>query len=231
MTTLRWWPNAGLAAIRSGDSEQRLFEDEREGASPPRGYLQRAMANHIEEAKSGRASCRTCKKTIGKGELRLGVEVASQFSDATVQWHHLACAAEKLPVELKEGLASFEGEVPDRAAIEATLEGTIAKGAAKPGGLPHVDHAPTGRAKCVTCGEPIAKASLRVAVESEIDTGAMVTKGARYLHPGCAKAHFFDIDGGLTDLVVGVRSNSRLPEAELTAAIAAIEDGAGTPAA
>jgi len=39
------------------------------------------MANHIEEAKSGRASCRTCKKTIAKSELRLGVEVTTQFSD------------------------------------------------------------------------------------------------------------------------------------------------------
>ena len=207
------------------------FMGKRERSAALRGYVWLVMANHIEEAKSGRVSCRTCKKAIGKGELRLGVEVASQFSDATVQWHHLACAAEKLPVELKEGLASYEGDVPDRAALEATMEATLAKGNAKPGGLPHVDHAPTGRAKCVTCGEPIAKGSLRVAVESEIDTGAMVTKGARYLHPGCAKAHFFEIDGGLTALVVGVRANSRLPEAELGAAVAAIEDGAGAPAA
>ena len=39
------------------------------------------MANVIEEAKSGRASCRTCKKTIAKGELRLGVETANQFGN------------------------------------------------------------------------------------------------------------------------------------------------------
>ena len=53
-------------------------------ASPPRTVHEprlavafARMANVIEEAKSGRASCRTCKKTIAKGELRLGVEVAN----------------------------------------------------------------------------------------------------------------------------------------------------------
>ena len=56
------------------------------------------MANVIEEAKSGRASCRTCKKTIAKGELRLGVEVQTQFSDTpSMAWHHVLCAAGKLP--------------------------------------------------------------------------------------------------------------------------------------
>jgi len=183
------------------------------------------MANHIEEAKSGRASCRTCKQTIAKGELRLGVEVASQFSDATVQWHHLPCAAEKLPAELKEGLASYDGAVPDRAALDAAMADSIAKGHAKPGGFPYVDHAPTGRAKCMQCSEPIAKGTIRVAVEREIETGGMATKGAGYMHPGCVKAHPLELAGGLADLVSGVRANSRLPEPELAAAITAIEAG------
>jgi poly [ADP-ribose] polymerase len=183
------------------------------------------MANHIEEAKSGRASCRTCKKAIAKGELRLGVEVASQFSDAQVQWHHVMCAADKLPVELKEGLVTWPGEVPNKAQLEAAMAASIAKGHAKPGGFPYVDHAPTGRAKCVQCGEPIEKASLRVAVEREIDTGGMVTKGAGYLHPKCVKANQFETDGGLAEVVDGVRKNSRLPEAELAAAVTSIEAG------
>ena len=54
------------------------------------------MAHVIEPAKSGRASCRTCREPIAKGELRLGEEVPNTFSDsgeATHVWHHLACAA------------------------------------------------------------------------------------------------------------------------------------------
>ena len=68
------------------------------------------MANVIEEAKSGRASCRTCRKAIAKGELRFGVETQTQFSDTpSLQWHHLLCAAAKLPVELKAALADEAG--------------------------------------------------------------------------------------------------------------------------
>lgn len=181
------------------------------------------MASHIEEAKSGRASCRTCKKTIGKGELRLGVEVASQFSDSTVQWHHLMCAAEKLPAELKEGLASYPNDVPDKAALEAKMEETIKKGTGKPGGYPYVDHAPTGRAKCMECGEAIEKASVRVAVEREIDTGAMVTRGAGYLHPKCVAANLANVGGSIPDLIEGIRRNSRLSEDEMNAAVSQIE--------
>jgi len=180
------------------------------------------MANHIEEAKSGRASCRTCKKTIAKGELRLGVEVANQFSDATVQWHHLACAASKLPAELKEGLASYEGEVPNRAELDKAIDETVKKGTGKPGGFPYVDHAPTGRAKCMQCEEPIEKGSLRVAVEREIDTGAMVTRGAGYLHPKCVAENLENVGGSVDDLVEGLKKNSRIDQAELDAAVATI---------
>src|SRR5665647_604277 len=118
------------------------------------------MANVIEEAKSGRASCRTCKKAIGKGELRLGVETTTQFSDTpSLQWHHLLCAASKLPAELKGALDEYAGDVPNRAELDQAMEEAIKKGGAKPGGFPHVDKAPTGRAKCMQCEQPIEKAS------------------------------------------------------------------------
>ncbi len=178
------------------------------------------MANHIEEAKSGRAACRTCKKTIAKGELRLGVEVASQFSDSSVQWHHLACAAQKLPAELKDGLSSYDGDVPDRAQLEATIDETIKKGTGKPGGYPYVDHAPTGRAKCMQCSEAIwPSGALRVAIEREIDTGAMVTRGAGYLHPACVAANLEDIGGSVEELAEQIAKNSRIPKADIDLAL------------
>jgi hypothetical protein len=180
------------------------------------------MANHIEEAKSGRASCRTCKKTIAKGELRLGVEVANQFSDSTVQWHHLACAASKLPAELKEALAGYPGDVPDREALDKAIDETIKKGTGKPGGFPYIDHAPTGRAKCMQCEEAIEKGSLRVAVEREIDTGAMVTRSAGYLHPKCVAENLDNVGGSLDDFIAGVEKNSRIAPDELASALATI---------
>lgn len=185
------------------------------------------MANVIEEAKSGRASCRTCKKAIAKGELRLGVEVQTQFSDTpSMQWHHVLCAAGKLPAELKEALDAYAGEVPNRAELDQAMDEAIRKGAAKPGGFPYVDHAPTGRAKCMQCDEAIEKGSFRVAVEREVDTGSFVTRGAGYLHPRCVAENLENVGGSVEELVEGLRQNSRIPPEELDAALAEVGGGA-----
>lgn len=185
------------------------------------------MANVIEEAKSGRASCRTCRKAIAKGELRLGVEVQTQFSDTpTVQWHHVLCAAGKHPAELKEALAAYGGEVPNRAELDQAMDAAIRKGGAKPAGFPYADRAPTGRAKCMQCEAAIEKGSSRVAVEREVDTGSFVTRGAGYLHPRCVAENLENVGGSLEDLIGGLRANSKLSPEELEAVVAEV-GGAG----
>jgi hypothetical protein len=181
------------------------------------------MGNVIEEAKSGRASCRTCKKAIAKGELRFGEEAPNAFGDQpSMRWHHLTCAAEKMPAELKEALDQYPGTVPNRPELDKLMQDALSKGRAKPGGFPYADKAPTGRAKCIQCGQPIEKDSIRIAIEREIDTGAMVTKGAGYMHPKCVVAYVEANGGDKDDLVEGVRANSRLVPADLDAAIADI---------
>lgn len=178
------------------------------------------MANVIEEAKSGRASCRTCKKAIAKGELRFGEEGPSGFGDQpSMRWHHLACAAERLPAELKEVLDKYPGEVPDRAALEQKMQDALAKGHAKPGGFPYADKAPTGRARCQQCQTAIEKDALRVAFEREIDTGAMITRGAGYLHPKCVGAYLEASGGDKAAFVDGVRANSRLVPEDVEAVV------------
>ena len=182
------------------------------------------MANVIEEAKSGRASCRTCKKPIAKGELRFGEEAPNAFGDQpSMRWHHLTCAADKLPAELKAALDEYSGDVPNRAELDKQMADSIAKGHAKPGGFPYVDKAPTGRARCMQCSEAIAKDSLRVAIEREIDTGATVTRGAGYMHPKCVAAYLEANGGDKHELVEGVRANSRLTPADLDAALSEID--------
>jgi hypothetical protein len=184
------------------------------------------MAHMIEVAKSGRAACRTCKKNIEKGELRFGEEFANQFSttgEPSYRWHHLACAAQKLPVELAGALDAYAGDVPDRAALEATMAGGLAKAAAKPAGFPYADRAPTGRARCLQCSTAIEKDSLRVAIERELDTGRMVTRGAGYLHPRCVAAHLAAEGGDPEELVSQLRENSRLPGEEVERVIEAVE--------
>jgi len=187
------------------------------------------MANVIEEAKSGRASCRTCKKAIAKGELRLGVETVTQFSDTpSLQWHHLLCAVGKLPAELKEAMTAFDGSIPNQAELDKAMGDALKKGHAKPGGFPYADRAPTGRAKCMQCEEAIAKDTFRIAVEREVDTGSFVTKGAGYLHPKCAIENLENVGGSKDDLVTGLKANSRLTPEDLETVLGEIEgDGDG----
>ena len=172
------------------------------------------MAHVIEAAKSGRSNCRTCRSSIGKGELRFGEETLNAFSDSggtTHQWHHLRCAAQKKPHQVREALATFEGEVPDRAALEATLGEAESK--VKPA-FPYAERSPSGRSKCISCGEPIEKGALRVAIEQEVQTAGFMTKSARYLHPACAPTHEAFAED--PELGAKVKKNSRgLSEEEL----------------
>ncbi len=163
------------------------------------------MGHTIEAAKTGRASCRSCKQTIDKGTLRLGEEVANAFSpgEMTFQWHHLPCAAEKRPAALKQALETTDVEVTDKEELLKTIE-TAGKNA-KPTSFPYAEHAPTGRASCASCSEKIDKGDLRIAVETEVDTGSFARKGAAYLHPACAPEHT-EQDG--IDLFEKVKANT-----------------------
>ena len=180
------------------------------------------MAHTIEIAKSGRAGCRTCKNPIGKGELRFGEETPSAFGDAgdtSYRWHHLKCAAQKLPDELQAALADYLGDVPDRAELETLMAAAVAN---KPPPFPYADRAPTGRAKCLGCGEAILKAALRVAIERDLERGMAVTKGAGYLHPACAAAYVEEQGGTHEKLTTELRANTRLPDADLDALFAEV---------
>lgn len=147
------------------------------------------MANVIEESKSSRATCRTCRQKIDKGVLRFGEETPNQFNEGEVSyfWHHLTCAAAKKPLLVKEALASFTGNVPDRAALEAQLASAKPKAAPGERPYPYAERAATGRSKCMQCDEAIEKGALRVVVERDVDTGTFVRKGPGYLHAACAK--------------------------------------------
>jgi hypothetical protein len=161
------------------------------------------MAHALEVAKSGRSSCRTCNTNIPKDTLRFGEETQTPFSDQpSMKWHHLTCAAKSRPVLVEEVLASYTGEIPDREELMRTIE--VSKKTQKPSEFPHADRAPTGRAKCIACREPIEKGSIRVAVERDTEPGgAYMGKSAAYLHPKCAKT---SIQG--EDALAKIRKNS-----------------------
>jgi hypothetical protein len=132
------------------------------------------------------------------------------------RYWHLLCAAPKLGAQMTEALAAYTGDIPDKAAIEAA----IGKGSAKASerALPHVDRAPTSRAKCLACEEALEKGSWRVAVEREVDTGTFVTKGPGYLHPKCAIAFVSETEEGNDNIAEWVRTlfaNSGVEQADI----------------
>ncbi|HEY4117986.1 MAG TPA: hypothetical protein VGM56_09030 [Byssovorax sp.] len=144
------------------------------------------MPDVIEVAKSSRAMCRTCRKTIEKGTLRLGEEVVNTFSEGgtTHLWHHLACGAKKKPTQLKNALATYEGEVPERAELDAAIAANEAK--QKPVKLPYAERATTGRSHCGACHETIEKGTFRIATEREPDPSGMTMGAPRFWHAKCA---------------------------------------------
>ena len=180
-----------------------------------------AMAHVIEAAKSGRSSCRTCRQGIQKGDLRFGEEALNSFSDSggtSYQWHHLKCAAQKRPHELRAAMETFAGEIPDREGIEATLREAESK--VKPA-FPYAERAPSARSRCIACEETIEKGSLRVAVEQEVQAAGFTTKAARYLHPPCVAGWSDD-----PELMAKVKKNSRgLSEVEQESIDALVSEG------
>lgn len=178
------------------------------------------MAHIIEEAKSGRAGCRTCRKPIAKGELRFGEEVPNQFADdgeTTHRWHHMACAAGSKTDELRAALTAHDGAPTIADEVKAELERLMADAdAKKPPPYPHADKAPSGRAKCQGCGESIPKGEIRVVIERDIERGMSVMKGAGYLHPRCAAAYLEESGTSHDALTGALRTNTRdLSEEEM----------------
>lgn len=171
------------------------------------------MGHIIETAKTGRASCRTCKKPIEKGALRLGEEVPNAFSDGdmTYHWFHLECGAQKKGAVLKEALETTDIDVPNKEELLKSASANAKK--EKPAKFPYAEHAPTGRSSCIACGEKIEKGNLRVAVETEVEAGGFARRGAGYLHPACACEH---TEEDAEELMEKLKANSTgLGEAEL----------------
>jgi hypothetical protein len=70
------------------------------GAAAPSGRRPKPVDEdrtpwRVEVATTGRATCRTCKETIAKGELRLGQPFEFE-GHGSFRWHHLSCACKRL---------------------------------------------------------------------------------------------------------------------------------------
>ena len=181
------------------------------------------MANVIEEAKSGRASCRTCKRrsrraSSGSVSRRRPVQRHAEHAVAPP-----ACAAQKLPAELKAALddVSRRGAQSRRA---RKGDGRCDQEGRRQAGRQPVRRQGTDRPrKCMQCGEANAKDVPR--------RGRARDRHRRHGHPRRglpppevrrARTSMPTAATG-EELVEGLRANSRLADADLAAVIEAVE--------
>jgi len=142
----------------------------------------------IEPAASGRASCRGCGQKIAKGELRLGARLPNPYADGELTlWFHLVCGAYKMPGPYLEAARSTTETIDNASWLE-----TEAKRSLEHRRLPRLngaDRAPSGRARCRSCKEPIQKDAWRISlVFYDEEVGRFDPSG--YIHPKCAQEYF-----------------------------------------
>jgi len=77
----------------------------------------------IERAKSGRASCRACRRPIEAGAFRFGAMdvVKSRPDKPSYRWLHLVCAARAMPHSFGPVLRETEADIAEREALWASL--------------------------------------------------------------------------------------------------------------
>ncbi len=143
----------------------------------------------IEGARSSRSKCKTCRKAIDKGTLRLGILVEGPFGTGYM-WHHLRCAARSQFAKVEEAyeieawqFAKEEPEgIPDLEELRKLKEEADTKKKERKV-IPYAEHAPSGRAKCKASGETIPKGALRVALGQEVEFGGQVRVSAFLVLP------------------------------------------------
>lgn len=148
----------------------------------------------IEGARSGRSGCKTCRRKIEKGALRLGVLVEGPFGTGYM-WHHLKCAArrqfdrveEAYELEAWKEAKVVPENIPDLEELKKLREEAEAK-KKKQRALPYVELAPSGRSKCKNCTEPIDKGAPRVVLGRQVEFGRQVRTTPINVHPRCVAA-------------------------------------------
>jgi hypothetical protein len=145
----------------------------------------------IEGARSSRAKCKTCRKAIDKGVLRLGVLIEGPYGVGYL-WHHLSCAAKRRLDDVEEAYAAEawkeakappEG-VPSIEELRKLNEEAEEKRQSRQR-IPYAEVDPSGRARCKHCAEPMEKGSLRVVLGREVEFGNQFRTMPIHVHPKC----------------------------------------------
>jgi hypothetical protein len=181
----------------------------------------------IEEARSSRSRCRTCRRKIDKGKLRIGILLEGPYGTGYL-WHHLTCAAKKRLEDVENAYATKAHEqgleLPPLDELRKLKEKAEEAKATKRE-APYAERAPSGRSKCKHCGEAIEQGAFRVALLREVRFGNQVRGGPITVHPRCVAAELraedcmTEVDGFEDALRANTPDLSEADAAELLAQI------------
>lgn len=169
-------------------------------ASPPATPEPELAPYVIEGARSSRSKCKSCRKKIDKGILRLGVLIEGPYGIGYL-WHHLTCAAKR---RLDDVEAAYERkawndakeppeDVPSIEELRKLNEEAEEKREQRKK-IPYAEIDPSGRAKCKHCGEAMEKGSLRVVLGREIEFGSQYRTMPIHVHVGCVAGEIEKVD-------------------------------------
>src|SRR5439155_20463326 len=180
----------------------------------------------LEPARSNRSKCKTCKRAIDKGVVRIGILIEGPFGTGYL-WHHLTCAAKRQ----FDAVEAAYAEHPKDAGFELApledlrkLREEADKKRAEKQEAPYVERAATGRSKCAHCGEPIDEGAFRVCVLRSVEFYGQVRNGPIKVHAKCVKdALAAENNATEGDGFAGaLRANTRIAAPDVAAALAEI---------
>ena len=145
----------------------------------------------IEGARSSRARCKTCRRKIDKGALRIGVLIEGPYGTGYM-WHHIKCAARRHLERVEEAyeLQAWKeakdppAKVPDIEELRRLQEEAEDRKKVRKQ-IPYVEAAPSGRSRCKHCDELIAEGTMRVILGRAVEFGNQARVGPINVHPRC----------------------------------------------
>jgi hypothetical protein len=144
------------------------------------------MPNVIEPAPTGRSKCRGCAQAIARDALRFGERLPNPFGAGEMTlWFHPLCAAYKRPEPLLQALQELPPDTPGHSQLRETAQRAMAHRR-----LPRIDgaeRAPSAKARCRHCREPIERDSWRIRLVFYEE--GMFSAGG-FVHQRCSKAYF-----------------------------------------
>ncbi len=150
------------------------------------------MPDVVEPAKSSRANCRGCGRSIASGQLRFGESLLNPYAEGETRcWYHLVCAACMRPEKFGPALEACNQPVCDNEWLrQAVSVGLLYPRLQR---LMRAERAPSNSAHCRQCRELMNRGSWRLALQIP-EEGRMQPIGT--IHAECAEAYF-----GTTDIL------------------------------